>query len=164
MNRKCVMMDNFGYRLSRQTGSKKTNMKVFSVYTAPIIDYYCPIWNANGSLHGKYIESIYRAITRNTRSTPRLPYLNGYEEYKDRIKALHTMTLKEKITLERIMTGFRIWRNELKTNVKHIFNEVRNVNIRTLRSPLLFNLSHIAENSTIYRIKDSMNLILMFYL
>lgn len=45
IHRKSNMFGHFGYQLSRQTGSKLTNMKVFLVYNLPIIDYCCTIWN-----------------------------------------------------------------------------------------------------------------------
>lgn len=139
------MMGNFGYKLSRQTGSKKTNMKVFQVYTSPIIDYCSPIWNVNEVKHEKYSSS-YQKCTQETQI--QLP--TG-------IKELNTFTLAKRNQIELIMLGFRIMRNELKTNVKYVFNNAWYEHTRTLRNPLLFNTTRIPEKSTIARIMKQMN-------
>lgn len=42
-----LMMCNYGYRLSRQTGSFITNLAFYNTYTRPIMEYGVSVWITN---------------------------------------------------------------------------------------------------------------------
>lgn len=155
--RKSRMFTYFGYQLCKQTGSRETINKVFQVYNLPIIDYCSPIWNINGTKHAKFIEPILHNVSRLVLNKPRLPMAIGYQSYPERIKSMRTITLDDRRVIELIILGCRIMRNELKTNVKHIFNQAVYDQPVTLRSPPLFTIRGIPEKSAIGRIMEVMN-------
>lgn len=92
VQRKSNMLGHFGNRLSRKTGSRFTNMKVFQVYTVPIIDYCCPIWNMNEARHLLHIETIMRNITRITLRSPLLFNTSGIPEKSTVGRVMSTMS------------------------------------------------------------------------
>lgn len=152
-----MMMNNYGYRLSRQTGSTMTNLHFFNTYTRPIIEYGATIWNTNESQLTKYVEKILKIVTKNALGLPRLYNHPRYIPYLLRLQRLNMISMKRRFNMITALNTIRIMKNELKINFKHKLNNAQYGNDIRTRNKRIFYCFNLNRDTISYRLMKELN-------
>lgn len=113
-----VRTANAAARLCRYIGNRAPNIRLFSIYNAPKIQYASVIWSRGTATQNKVMSEGHRRATRCALSTPHRPHLPGYRSYAQRCATLRITTLKQSRDVSTALLCAKILKNEIKTSMK----------------------------------------------
>lgn len=108
-----VRTANAAARLCRYIGNRAPNIRLFSIYNAPKIQYASVIWSRGTATQNKVMSEGHRRATRCALSTPHRPHLPGYRSYAQRCATLRITTLKQSRDVSTALLCAKILKNEI---------------------------------------------------
>lgn len=133
--------------------------KIVDTYIRPIIEYNSVVWR---HIRPTLLKKLENVLHRSTRIALNLPYRTDdprYQNFNNRLNQMNMLTFEERRNIASVVFVIKLLNGELNSKVKSHIDDLRHINVRNTRNPVLFHLSRSTwrNNSPLTMILQQMN-------